>query len=605
MYLQLKDNLVDTFANGGVMYYISDGTNGIGYDVGGNDSTGLPLVPFYNCYKLDVSNLPVSFWAESGTEANLSTTAITRVGIATLHLAKAVGNVANITIDYISYIANGSAALTLNGGTAISPETMDQAQVDDVTNGWGLISNPFGRQFLFMGPTEWGDAGTADSYFVENDAQWFWLGGTAGAGNFDFALIANATGTNSFVMESSVIVNLDVRAAFDLAPANHDILELTGVTFTDLGVITFPTVDVNKFANTCTFNNCDQVDPSTIDMAAPTYNGANDANGAMLVAASTSNIGDARFISDGTGHGVYITVAGTYDFDAWTFSLFGADATTDAAVYNNSGGAVTINILNGGDTPTVRNGTSATTTINNSVTLLVQAVTEGAAVKIIADETVGTITIGDVILEALADSNGEASTTLNYEGAFEPSGLDVITRCRSSGLPTAAIQDDDGVFTDETTAANQANTLIMNLLPTTPVVNQDRYLFGHPEKFNNMKIAINTAGTGGFTITWQYWNGAWVNLASVVDDTSSFSVLGTNYVSFTMPGDWTTSTINSQGPYYYVRAAYTAGSVIVTPLGTRCSLDVTKYLPFVQDGTVTSAGLTVTASWNEDTIATF
>jgi len=72
-----------------------------------------------------------------------------------------------------------------------------------------------------------------------------------------------------------------------------------------------------------------------------------------------------------------------------------------------------------------------------------------------------------------------------------------------------------------------------------------------------------------------------------------------------MPGDWTTSTINSQGPYYYIRAAYTAGTVTVTPLGTRCSLDVTKYLPFVQDGTVTANGLTVTASWNEDTIATF
>jgi hypothetical protein len=344
-------------------------------------------------------------------------------------------------------------------------------------------------------------------------------------------------------------------------------------------------------------------------MDSPSFNGTTDANGALLIDESVDNLDNAVFLSDGTGHAIYITATGTYNFDNWTFSGFGADGTTDAVVYNNSGGAVTINILNGGDTPSVRNGTGASTTINNSVTLLVQGVTEGAAVKIVANETVGTITAGDIILEDLADTNGEATTTLNYEGAFEPSGLDVITRVRASGLPTAAIQDDNGVFTDETTAANSAVAADMNLLPATPVVNQDRYLFGHAEMFNKMKIAINTAGTGGFTITWQYWSagspGGWTNLADVVDDTSSFSVLGTNYVSYTMPSDWGTTTINGQGPYYFIRAAYTAGTVTVSPSGTRCSLDVNKYLPFVQNGTVTANGLTVTASWVRDTIATF
>ena len=245
----------------------------------------------------------------------------------------------------------------------------------------------------------------------------------------------------------------------------------------------------------------------------------------------------------------------------------------------------------------------------NVVTVRVQGVTEGAAVKVIANETVGPTTTGDVIFEQLANSSGVAEIgDFKYEAAYDPSGLDVVVRARASGLPNAAIQDDNGVFTDET---EEANTFTgspippINLLPAVPVVNEDRYLFGHSENFNSLKLVINTAGTGGFTITWQYWNGAWTNLSGVVDDTNSFSVAGKNKVTWTLPGDAVKTTINGQGPFYFVRAAYTAGTVTIVPQATKCTLDVTRYLPFVQDNTITSSGLTVTATWLEDTIATF
>lgn len=45
-----------------------------------------------------------------------------------------------------------------------------------------------------------------------------------------------------------------------------------------------------------------------------------------------------------------------------------------ADVYNNSGGAVTINVTGGGDTPTVRNSNGSSTTVNNAVTLTVTVV---------------------------------------------------------------------------------------------------------------------------------------------------------------------------------------------------------------------------------------
>jgi len=623
VYLLAKDNLVSPFGesvigNGGAQIVLGDGTNLIGYPIGGNDAVGMPISQYFTTFKLDVSEVvatpPTNVAVYTGTEAALVQTAITAFGYGSVHPSKAVGNIANLWLDVFAYIANTSYALTINGGTVGTPETMLDVQGDDELNGWGLVANPLGAQYQFFSPTEWGNAAAvADVYFTASDEQWFWIGDNAGGHpvgitHFPFRIVGNATDTIDIKWSNLVIVNTGTRAEFIAGDTNVDIMQFDNVTFTDLGAITFPVLDTgNKFADNCSFNNCAQVDPSTTAMDGPSFNGTTDANGALLIAASVSNIIGATFTSDGTGHAIYITATGTYDFDFWTFSPnYGADGTTDAVVYNNSGGAVTINILNSGDTPTVLNGAAASTIINNSVTVSVTGVTEGAAVVVVANETVGTITIGDVILETLADANGEATTTINYESAFAPSGLDVITRCRASGLPTAAIQDDGGVFTDQTTAANQANTLLMNLLPS-PATIGDNYLWGHVEKFGKLKLDINTAGTGGFTITWEYWNGAtWAALANVTDGTSSFSIAGLGYIEFDIPGDWATTTINTtQGPYYYIRSRFSAGTVTISPTGTRSSLDVTKYLPFFQDGIILSTGLSVTASWNEDTIATF
>jgi hypothetical protein len=60
-----------------------------------------------------------------------------------------------------------------------------------------------------------------------------------------------------------------------------------------------------------------------------------------------------------------------YSFTGNTFTSYGATDTTSAAIYNNTGGRLTLNIGGGGGTPTIRNGYGATTVINNTVTLTV------------------------------------------------------------------------------------------------------------------------------------------------------------------------------------------------------------------------------------------
>lgn len=315
---------------------------------------------------------------------------------------------------------------------------------------------------------------------------------------------------------------------------------------------------------------------------------------------TTTDLHDVDFVQGALGvlgHALELDTATTYTFTNITFTGYGATASDQAAVdVTAASGTVTINI-SGGDTPTYKTA-GATVNIQNTVTVKVEGVTEGTAIKIIDDDVVGTA--DNVLFEGLADSNGEITYQHDYTV-----DVNVIVRANSSGLPSAAIADDNASYIDETTAANSTTTADMTLLPATPVVNQDGYLLGHNEEFGGAKVDVSTAGVGGGTITWQYWNGAWTNLSGVTDNTNSFSVLGENKITWTIPGDWADTTINGQGPFRFVRARFTAGSFSTAPVGRKCALDVTRYLPFQQTRTILSTGLTVFATWIEDTTAVF
>lgn len=620
IYMGVKDNLMTTISAAGGMIVLGDGTDRIGYTIGGSDAVGLPYANQYIFFKLDTSDAAatpgtadVDHHVFAGTEANLNFSAITIVGFGSLHNAKAQGNVPNVFIDNIRYIANDSYAATVAGGTPASPETMADLVGDDETVGAGMFANPLASVYYIFAPTEWGDAsGTATTAFSGTDEQWFYVGDNGGsravgATHFPMRLVGNSTGTNIFRQLRVVNVNTGSRAAFDWSDANFDEIDLESTTWVDFGVITCPGLDVNKTVLDSVFINCDQVIMNAMTMTNVTFNGAFNANGAVLLDTSqdSTNAANLTFNSDGTGHGVEIDTAGTYDLDNWVYNDFGADGTTDAAVYISANVAVTLNIQNGGDTPTVRHSGTAPT-INNAVTVSVEGTAEGTACKVIANETLGTITDGDVIFELLADSNGVAQITdFNYEGAFG-AGLDVLVRARNQGFPNAAVADDGGVQTDETTNANSPSTNDMTLTPTTPAVG-DAYYFGHNEEFEQLKVWVTTAGAQQ-TITWEYWNGAWTALSGVTDGTSSFTTTGDNIVSWTLPGDWADTTVNTQGPYRYVRARVSAiGGAPTGALGRQCQLDVTRYLPIPPSGnlvrTITSAGLTATLSQAVDSIS--
>jgi hypothetical protein len=614
-----------TTANVGFGLVLGDGTDIIAYAVGGSDNYG-HFVNGWSGFRLDGANRPATTRVIAGAVANLNINAITQIGIAMNYSITAFGKIDNIFYDAIRYISNGSAALTIAGGSTGARGTFAEIVTDDASTADGKAHGIFrvlttgSKAYEMTFGVEFGDSGTASTYFEDTDFQLIIVGTNMSAGNMDVDLLANGTGTNVFNLTDGVIVNVGTVSNWNLS-ATMDEMKLTRMSFTDMGTFTFPTQSANnRFLLDSTFNNCGQVYPSTCDMDNIIFNGTTNANGALKLDESVnnaSNMSALTFNSDGTGHAIYMLPVGagpfTYNFDNWQFTGYASsDGTTgnEVILVDNANDAnITINIQNSGDVPSIRKaaGYTGTVTINNAVTVKVSGVTEGAAITVIADETVGTLTAGDVILSGRADSTGKVQTTsFNYEAAFNPTGVDVIVTARSQGIAISARQSDNGVFTDFTTAAMNSTSADVTFFPASEVANQDSFYIGHTEQFGAMKLDISTAATGTYTIAYQYWNGStWASLTGVTDNTSSLSVTGENKVSWTIPGNWATSTQDGAGPYYYIRIMLTSGSFTVNPIGSNISLDVTRYLPQSVSRTITSTGLDTIIPWVEDTIAQF
>jgi hypothetical protein len=365
LYMLIKDNLQQTAANGGVQFVIGDGTNRPGYDIGGNDAVGMPLPTYFNCYKLDVSVIvatPGTFTDFAGIEASMAQTTCTQIGYGTIHLAKAVGAVDNAFMDCFRYIANDSYALTINGGTAGTPETMSDVAGDDVTNGWGMISNPLGDLYYFFAPTEWGEASaSADHYFSADGEQWFWLGDNGGghavgSTHFPFRVIGNATDTGSFVIDNVVIVNTGTGSEFDCSDTNIDTLEIDGCSMSGLASFSAPSSGgTSRFCTNTIFSNCGVI----------THNGASMNGSSVLTSTVVADEGalfydetvdpdgemDGMIFSKGTNahHAIRFgaNVPATMTLRNCNFTGFGStdDANDSVFRFDDTTGSITLNLV--------------------------------------------------------------------------------------------------------------------------------------------------------------------------------------------------------------------------------------------------------------------
>lgn len=411
-------------SNDGLRIIIGDGTNEYAFIVAGTDA----IKSAYNEYLLRTATIIVPVdpnisgyrdITHSGTGVSL--TAVDQFGV-DAEFATASAKAENVGLDAIDL----GTGLTLVGGDGVSADGIWSDFVDEdegtAANRWGYANSIYGTSgvLFFFGTMTIGSATATE--FSDSTAQILWPDGLFQAGfSRVLADLQNATTT---ITDGSTHTSLgttnteDTRADFTWSGtsgtgnANHTLNNFRNYTMTSAVTMDGANVqcaDLTQASGT--------IQNSTIR--------CNSASGvAVCNDASFANISDSVFRQTGSGHAIEITSTGTYNFDNLTFSGFGADTTNSAAIYNNSGGAVTINVLNGGTSPTVRNGTSASTTVQQSVTIELNNLIAGSRVYI--RDTTNSITLFNEV---------EATTTFSDTYAFT-SNINITIRVRNASGAT-------------------------------------------------------------------------------------------------------------------------------------------------------------------------
>lgn len=149
------------------------------------------------------------------------------------------------------------------------------------------------------------------------------------------------------------------------------------------------------------------------------------------------------FTSSGTGHGTELGASCPIAITLTNINFSGYSGTpgsnptpnsgsTDAAIYNNSGKAITINIV-GGNTPSVRNGAGATTVVSQSVPVTItvkdkdQVPIVGARV-LVYDNSIPPGDLGGIVRE---ETDGSGVATESYTGSTP---IDVRIKARKKGF---------------------------------------------------------------------------------------------------------------------------------------------------------------------------
>lgn len=410
--------------------YIGDGTNNFIAYQAGNDRDAFKHAENqvgFQCFLVDMdylttmnTNGDIAFL--DGSLASLNEASITRIGAHYTTLSKALGGGQNCYVDIIRS-GGRDDGLQITGGTTGDRGTFVEICVEDrsTANGkaHGIIREYTGGAYGVQGTLRIGDNATGTSYFEDSGFSVTFEDRYVADDKYALYFDGNGTGTVVVRLSNGTIASARPAVLLDFSSAGINDLLLDGVTFINtINPLTLPsdtngTTLVHEVRN-CVFNNVGQITPATVVFEDNTIrNSADSANGALLLNSTSNDANYARisFVSGGTGHAIVIESIGTYDLDNFTYSGYGADNTTDAVIYNNSGGAVTINV-NGGDTPTVRNGSGASTTVNASVGVTI-TVQEQDGTKIqnakVFLELVSNGT--DVIPYGITNASGQVTTT--------------------------------------------------------------------------------------------------------------------------------------------------------------------------------------------------
>ena len=247
------------------------------------------------------------------------------------------------------------------------------------------ITKPSDLQIVSTIPLAIGD-GITDVSFVDSEKSIAFPPLADGVNTFENYLDSLGVEINATASSTVKLTNSQIGAS---VPYNFDVIATSGSTIDVTGnsyVFATASLDSDITYNRQLFVGGEGIKHNDSEIRNSTFivNSQLTTNHGMVDWDSNTDIESSTFeLASGTasGHAVKIASTGTYTFTDLTFIGFGADGTNTAAIFNDSGGAVTINVFNG-VAPTVKNGSGASTTINVLTTLTLTGLQPSSEVRV-------------------------------------------------------------------------------------------------------------------------------------------------------------------------------------------------------------------------------
>ncbi len=310
----------------------------------------------------------------------------------------------NTWIDEVRRLPDGTPGIIIEGRDGGTTDWDSSDIVTQLGVGAGTFKDGPAGTYLVNTPIQFGLNDTTTHGFTDTNVFWLWedqefaptaLYGLTAPGNSGGTTTVtlgvktgsgdDATGAQGAIISAAAT---GVRWVMDFDDPDLDGINLYGCQLIHGGAFLLNDPAVSVISSV--YLDCDSALVSNSEQLRNAVIDANTADGvAFMTTDDLSDIvfGDFQF-SD--GHGVELTTPNTSSQTSKgnLFTGYGSDATNDAAVYNNSGaGLVTISVTSGGDSPTVRNGTSASTTVVNNTEITLTGLVDPTEVRVFAAGT--------------------------------------------------------------------------------------------------------------------------------------------------------------------------------------------------------------------------
>lgn len=251
---------------------------------------------------------------------------------------------------------------------------------DTTTNRWGLIQTISGG-YQVKGLVIFGYGSAVD--FRDSNKNLIIQKTEKVTSNFN-AFEVRQAGSKVYLTGINV-TSLSVASKGRWITTDNADVQLTTCVFTDMGTFLFMS---NAVVASTTFRRCGQVTQGGGAFTGCTFDRSTAS--AAILSNNPALITGSAFVSDGTGHAIELTAAcagQTYSLTGCSFTGYAATGTPGSSgnevIYNNSGGAVTINASGCTGSITYMNGPGATTTVNNTITLTLTGLIDGSDIVIL------------------------------------------------------------------------------------------------------------------------------------------------------------------------------------------------------------------------------